>query len=165
MQSPCWESFIISLDILIEAEQFIKVELRIFHYQPWYTYPHQNSLLATVENLSLSALIYLRMRWWSQPSCWESFIISLDILTDASAAGLVKLRIFHYQPWYTYTTRGDGNQPVENLSLSALIYLSRMSGLLRVGWESFIISLDILTGGGFAGIEWLRIFHYQPWYT
>ena len=35
----------------------------------------------------------------------------------------------------------------------------------RRRWESFIIHLDILSGGLLAILTELRIFHYSPWYT
>ena len=160
-----WESFIISLDILIARMDEARIMLRIFHYQPWYTYVLRGLAALVVENLSLSALIYLRSSRSSGISSWESFIISLDILSLAGKVFGVSLRIFHYQPWYTYICPSPQPLTVENLSLSALIYLHQTCRSNDASWESFIISLDILNGArGFTPVE-LRIFHYQPWYT
>ena len=121
--------------------------------------------LATVENLSLFALIYL---WLIGPHVlpgWESFIIRLDILTAHDRHIPRRLRIFHYSPWYTYCSRPARIAPVENLSLFALIYLRRETEYRLPGWESFIIRLDILTRHKQACYPRLRIFHYSPWYT
>ena len=118
-----WESFIISLDILTTGCLYGHQTLRIFHYQPWYTYHKLTIIRQTVENLSLSALIYLYPLPQPLHSCWESFIISLDILIREVADGYGLLRIFHYQPWYTYQEHFYRGGFVENLSLSALIYL------------------------------------------
>ena len=38
-------------------------------------------------------------------------------------------------------------------------------GAWGVSWESFIIRLDILNERSRGVREWLRIFHYSPWYT
>ena len=160
-----WESFIISLDILIARMDEARIMLRIFHYQPWYTYPRLPLVEVHVENLSLSALIYLNLRIHALLARWESFIISLDILTRICLYRCSRLRIFHYQPWYTYRCETSGMDEVENLSLSALIYLAISAALRATSWESFIISLDILTRTGWACSRALRIFHYQPWYT
>ena len=160
-----WESFIISLDILTCSQHSRIRRLRIFHYQPWYTYVPQWDYRRKVENLSLSALIYLDNRVCQVPFGWESFIISLDILSRGVAPVNEELRIFHYQPWYTYGRAGRPALPVENLSLSALIYLSKTGLIPFSRWESFIISLDILNVINVRGTERLRIFHYQPWYT
>ena len=54
---------------------------------------------------------------------------------------------------------------VENLSLFALIYLSLCQSSYSLSWESFIIRLDILNERSRGVREWLRIFHYSPWYT
>ena len=118
-----------------------------------------------VENLSLSALIYLSSRYTPPCSGWESFIISLDILIREKNLAPYRLRIFHYQPWYTYRRAGEAVPGVENLSLSALIYLWSRLVMEFTRWESFIISLDILTQGTPNRRVPLRIFHYQPWYT
>ena len=182
----CWESFIISLDILIVGWEMTDRVLRIFHYQPWYTYWNGTPGCSTVENLSLSALIYLS-RWTGRGFAvenlslsaliylsrsisttspgWESFIISLDILKRTFRLRGESLRIFHYQPWYTYGLDGRRGRHVENLSLSALIYLRTALAPAKIRWESFIISLDILTASLFNCGTVLRIFHYQPWYT
>ena len=144
-RASCWESFIISLDILTRASHSWKFTLRIFHYQPWYTYPYRVSVFPRVENLSLSALIYLPTPDSAATQCWESFIISLDILKPSDSSSPHGLRIFHYQPWYTYLERRIGDLEVENLSLSALIYLAIIAAGYVTSWESFIISLDILT--------------------
>ena len=160
-----WESFIISLDILTMMTWCRWPPLRIFHYQPWYTYGPLRYRSDAVENLSLSALIYLNVGLLYSLKSWESFIISLDILTTTWQKGTTWLRIFHYQPWYTYCRKMRFFGLVENLSLSALIYLT--AALMRQfsGWESFIISLDILRTVPLPRWGWLRIFHYQPWYT
>ena len=160
-----WESFIISLDILMDFFNNIFIMLRIFHYQPWYTYVETFTGIRAVENLSLSALIYLLCESRRNLAGWESFIISLDILTRCVACILWRLRIFHYQPWYTYPHSPGHLSSVENLSLSALIYLMKINTLMRRGWESFIISLDILNARLGESNRRLRIFHYQPWYT
>ena len=121
--------------------------------------------LATVENLSLFALIYL---WLIGPHVlpgWESFIIRLDILTAHDRHIPRRLRIFHYSPWYTYCSRPARIAPVENLSLFALIYLRRETEYRLPGWESFIIRLDILSPWDWVPPPRLRIFHYSPWYT
>ena len=161
----CWESFIISLDILRTYETHTGSMLRIFHYQPWYTYSAPVLRDDVVENLSLSALIYLDSTGWRRLPGWESFIISLDILTFCAVAPCMWLRIFHYQPWYTYNHAVEVHAFVENLSLSALIYLWTVHRHEDRGWESFIISLDILIAVRLMAFHGLRIFHYQPWYT
>ena len=122
-------------------------------------------MVSQVENLSLFTLIYLciqRGTWWT---CWESFIIHLDILKLHRRVSHLGLRIFHYSPWYTYSD-GDGiPDEVENLSLFTLIYLKTVIFAVLHGWESFIIHLDILNGCDPCGADVLRIFHYSPWYT
>ena len=160
-----WESFIISLDILTHSVIKSVAWLRIFHYQPWYTYYKKIIANLLVENLSLSALIYLGASWKYDRNSWESFIISLDILTVPPFVAVILLRIFHYQPWYTYSPIAHVLSPVENLSLSALIYLPERHTMNNIGWESFIISLDILNRVIATRFTGLRIFHYQPWYT
>ena len=160
-----WESFIISLDILMLSLHNAITMLRIFHYQPWYTYWSGTIHQGGVENLSLSALIYLSSSKQPSSNSWESFIISLDILTYAVVEPAILLRIFHYQPWYTYGRLRGGISEVENLSLSALIYLHHAGRRQPTGWESFIISLDILIANEWTSSSGLRIFHYQPWYT
>ena len=160
-----WESFIIRLDILTGRVGEYITMLRIFHYSPWYTY---NFLLQDgrgVENLSLFALIYLNLRSRRPFRRWESFIIRLDILNRHSRWRAAGLRIFHYSPWYTYPNPRKSAESVENLSLFALIYLSKSSKVCWVCWESFIIRLDILSCAHFSPREELRIFHYSPWYT
>ena len=121
--------------------------------------------LAGVENLSLFALIYLLTVFSITRSCWESFIIRLDILRGEVVAHRRALRIFHYSPWYTYFHRSPRPTAVENLSLFALIYLCRCWKTPCFRWESFIIRLDILTYCVGNGWSPLRIFHYSPWYT
>ena len=139
-----------------------------------------------VENLSLFALIYLRIvgtqhevcwesfifaliylyrPWCARSRGWESFIIRLDILTRQRASSVSRLRIFHYSPWYTYARSWFRFTSVENLSLFALIYLSGSSWSQCAGWESFIIRLDILRSSSSSSWWALRIFHYSPWYT
>ena len=140
----CWESFIIRLDILMGSPPCRSRRLRIFHYSPWYTYQVRHIRVDEVENLSLFALIYLSAAFWTRASCWESFIIRLDILISADVPFDAALRIFHYSPWYTYAVDGDGAAGVENLSLFALIYLRWRGNPPDTGWESFIIRLDIL---------------------
>ena len=120
-----WESFIIRLDILIFCEIIRKPKLRIFHYSPWYTYLSDRPLLHRVENLSLFALIYLQYWVVRGENGWESFIIRLDILKGQRRPPGFSLRIFHYSPWYTYPPWAIASSSVENLSLFALIYLSR----------------------------------------
>ena len=164
-RSSCWESFIIRLDILIQSLQAAAVVLRIFHYSPWYTYTAAPCSPGTVENLSLFALIYLRRAPRCLKARWESFIIRLDILTATDWAFTAELRIFHYSPWYTYTTPPGVLSSVENLSLFALIYLRNEAAEREGCWESFIIRLDILSWPGSASESVLRIFHYSPWYT
>ena len=80
--APCrrWESFIIRLDILTPCDRSRRLTLRIFHYSPWYTYRSTVRVEEVVENLSLFALIYLRMWQTHRTLRWESFIIHLDIL-------------------------------------------------------------------------------------
>ena len=118
-----------------------------------------------VENLSLFALIYLARERGASPRCWESFITRLDILNWTRTYSTRGLRIFHYSPWYTYLSSSRFGSVVENLSLFTLIYLLAENLSLALGWESFIIRLDILTLAS-AGSTWkLRIFHYSPWYT
>ena len=163
--APCWESFIISLDILNTGVLYETGTLRIFHYQPWYTYYNWEVEEEKVENLSLSALIYLQRVTLRAHTRWESFIISLDILMRKTVAVPEVLRIFHYQPWYTYHATPCYPRTVENLSLSALIYLWTSAMPRNSSWESFIISLDILIIVGKSTPKQLRIFHYQPWYT
>ena len=139
-----------------------------------------------VENLSLFALIYLRIvgtqhevcwesfifaliylyrPWCARSRGWESFIIRLDILTRQRASSVSRLRIFHYSPWYTYLALRDHSVQVENLSLFALIYLGRRRHRPGGRWESFIIRLDILIEKYPVEFSGLRIFHYSPWYT
>ena len=139
-----------------------------------------------VENLSLFALIYLRIvgtqhevcwesfifaliylyrPWCARSRGWESFIIRLDILTRQRASSVSRLRIFHYSPWYTYARSWFRFTSVENLSLFALIYLPAWKPLNRASWESFIIRLDILSPKMVRASIPLRIFHYSPWYT
>ena len=161
----CWESFIIRLDILNVTDTSHTLRLRIFHYSPWYTYITTAPAAAMVENLSLFALIYLGTPRLSRSTCWESFIIRLDILTVSLSAAPVVLRIFHYSPWYTYLAADPNVQPVENLSLFALIYLPPSHTRLGGRWESFIIRLDILNKRFTLIHAVLRIFHYSPWYT
>ena len=96
-----WESFIIRLDILTFCAGKCIWLLRIFHYSPWYTYPASPFGAASVENLSLFALIYLTPKNLPHCSGWESFIIRLDILIVSHVALIDRLRIFHYSPWYT----------------------------------------------------------------
>ena len=139
--------------------------LRIFHYSPWYTYTKWQCLTQRVENLSLFALIYLEVLNVLRHISWESFIIRLDILMTGDVSKSIMLRIFHYSPWYTYARAARGLRAVENLSLFALIYLARNAAGEVLGWESFIIRLDILREPGFSAIGLLRIFHYSPWYT
>ena len=146
MRAPGWGFFIICLDILNSLIYTHTRMLRIFHYQPWYAYHDCGPHVWSVENLSLSALIYLSLAGKWQTECWESFIISLDILTPPVLKPATWLRIFHYQPWYTYISTAQGAKRVENLSLSALIYLATRRLKPSCGWESFIISLDILKG-------------------
>ena len=119
----------------------------------------------SVENLSLFALIYLPLLNESTVVRWESFIIRLDILTCDSSRTRLWLRIFHYSPWYTYPQPLIQATGVENLSLFALIYLTSPTPHTPFGWESFIIRLDILTSPPHPPPQWLRIFHYSPWYT
>ena len=81
-----------------------------------------------------------------------------------------ELRVFHYSPWYAYFQLRCVHHRVKNLSLFALIYLSLCSlqiYSLRIDgrWESFIIRLDILSSMVHDWHDWLRIFHYSPWYT
>ena len=140
----CWESFIIRLDILIPSG--------------WTT-------RSSVENLSLFALIYLFWKSDIHRLGWESFIIRLDILRARSAWGHTPLRIFHYSPWYTYSSLTTYSTTVENLSLFALIYLPADGLAWTGGWESFIIRLDILNARRSGLGCLLRIFHYSPWYT
>ena len=118
-----------------------------------------------VENLSLFALIYLCFSDSCRITCWESFIIRLDILIHRPAQPKAKLRIFHYSPWYTYTSPTRTKPHVENLSLFALIYLWAATHRTGRCWESFIIRLDILKIRSRSGTISLRIFHYSPWYT
>ena len=160
-----WESFIIRLDILRLIARTYGSPLRIFHYSPWYTYYVARKRYKLVENLSLFALIYLELSFICPPSCWESFIIRLDILSHRRRSYRRLLRIFHYSPWYTYTKTAQQPKHVENLSLFALIYLYSRTNPKQQSWESFIIRLDILTlyAGTVCGV--LRIFHYSPWYT
>ena len=96
-----WESFIIRLDILTIPWILRLSRLRIFHYSPWYTYSPCTPASVTVENLSLFALIYLKVSSGTADQCWESFIIRLDILRAAKREVRGMLRIFHYSPWYT----------------------------------------------------------------
>ena len=98
-------------------------------------------------------------------TCWESFIIRLDILIPAHLHLRGELRIFHYSPWYTYWWWLATTWLVENLSLFALIYLMSWCGCFFGSWESFIIRLDILSAPVLEWRAWLRIFHYSPWYT
>ena len=160
-----WESFIIHLDILKQWSQKHVSWLRIFHYSPWYTYHLTISGLDTVENLSLFTLIYLTIFETSRNTSWESFIIHLDILNPRLDERAGVLRIFHYSPWYTYGWCSAVRRYVENLSLFTLIYLRLARACLLVGWESFIIHLDILIGDFDPSTPSLRIFHYSPWYT
>ena len=160
-----WESFIIRLDILNRCQRPAGHTLRIFHYSPWYTYYHPTLYTSAVENLSLFALIYLTDDDDGCPGGWESFIIRLDILMSPLILLRITLRIFHYSPWYTYSTATTCRNRVENLSLFALIYLASTLDGTRIGWESFIIRLDILKGAVFVFEQGLRIFHYSPWYT
>ena len=160
-----WESFIIRLDILNYSKTCRAVQLRIFHYSPWYTYFQATMHQLCVENLSLFALIYLHTLPRLPSSCWESFIIRLDILNGGSQSALRWLRIFHYSPWYTYEDRARAVDAVENLSLFALIYLRGADKSGNVCWESFIIRLDILINHEYKPNDELRIFHYSPWYT
>ena len=160
-----WESFIIHLDILRCAGETVPGELRIFHYSPWYTYVSLADTAGSVENLSLFTLIYLRQPRGYRRQCWESFIIHLDILTTEIEQGGDLLRIFHYSPWYTYRQYDYRRAGVENLSLFTLIYLAPKALKPPASWESFIIHLDILIGGGGTSEIELRIFHYSPWYT
>ena len=139
--------------------------LRIFHYSPWYTYSLVTPGTNGVENLSLFALIYLETDTLREELSWESFIIRLDILMLALSALTHLLRIFHYSPWYTYSPCQYAKYSVENLSLFALIYLNNLAGTFNIGWESFIIRLDILRHGLACLRTRLRIFHYSPWYT
>ena len=139
-----WESFIIRLDILTSGHVSSILELRIFHYSPWYTYICSAVIHEKVENLSLFALIYLSL------SCTVTFIM---------------LRIFHYSPWYTYDLIAIRYRHVENLSLFALIYLGEGACWTATSWESFIIRLDILKVSRLVPRILLRIFHYSPWYT
>ena len=141
------------------------IPLRIFHYSPWYTYGERNIRQRVVENLSLFALIYLA--WPPRRGCgsWESFIIRLDILNTTDTSHTLRLRIFHYSPWYTYTPTVIQEMPVENLSLFALIYLGACKSERSLSWESFIIRLDILSHSHQPRRGGLRIFHYSPWYT
>ena len=120
-----WESFIIRLDILNHLQQMRCGMLRIFHYSPWYTYRAIFWYQSCVENLSLFALIYLVAPSPLPNRRWESFIIRLDILISRSRSSVYWLRIFHYSPWYTYSLKTPGATAVENLSLFALIYLTR----------------------------------------
>ena len=143
--SPCWESFIIRLDILTSPHRLRGGGLRIFHYSPWYTYPNPRKSAESVENLSLFALIYLAAPIFRPVRSWESFIIRLDILILANLARLEQLRIFHYSPWYTYPHAVSVGYDVENLSLFALIYLPTSPSRDHKSWESFIIRLDILS--------------------
>ena len=162
-----WESFIIRLDILTQRLLEYWAQLRIFHYSPWYTYEMKQLNAKVVENLSLFALIYLADPVPRRSQCWESFIIRLDILNIEDFQSALKLRIFHYSPWYTYERPSSPCedrlrifhyspwytyrwarlpiQLVENLSLFALIYLFTGSSRPKRCWESFIIRLDILT--------------------
>ena len=96
-----WESFIIHLDILNAPGGLPLHPLRIFHYSPWYTYCALTSHCCAVENLSLFTLIYLGAQPHQLQSGWESFIIHLDILRRSHLMHWVRLRIFHYSPWYT----------------------------------------------------------------
>ena len=96
-----WESFIIHLDILIVTLARNILQLRIFHYSPWYTYHPTPNPAQRVENLSLFTLIYLRGLQYLRLTRWESFIIHLDILRKDSPMTRSPLRIFHYSPWYT----------------------------------------------------------------
>ena len=98
---PGWESFIIRLDILIARNVHRQVQLRIFHYSPWYTYVEFGAVHIGVENLSLFALIYLESTRSRPRPSWESFIIRLDILRAPGERLGFLLRIFHYSPWYT----------------------------------------------------------------
>ena len=139
-----WESFIIRLDILNNPIFSVDLELRIFHYSPWYTYRNITMRPTPVENLSLFALIYLDSGNSAWRPSWESFIIRLDILTHSLQAQFPSLRIFHYSPWYTYDRRSWTTHTVENLSLFALIYLALRLYPTWTCWESFIIRLDIL---------------------
>ena len=160
-----WESFIIRLDILMMWLAWRMWQLRIFHYSPWYTYFRKSIHGTEVENLSLFALIYLADQPTRRSWGWESFIIRLDILRIVHRVYRGLLRIFHYSPWYTYSSVWAVPAPVENLSLFALIYLGGSNVEVNERWESFIIRLDILRGGTRGGFLWLRIFHYSPWYT
>ena len=160
-----WESFIIRLDILNERSRGVREWLRIFHYSPWYTYAPKQCVQVAVENLSLFTLIYLLLCIWRAVHRWESFIIRLDILSDRGYRSSCRLRIFHYSPWYTYTSKSTRKITVENLSLFALIYLLESLTIGAHGWESFIIRLDILKPPRYMPAAWLRIFHYSPWYT
>ena len=160
-----WESFIIRLDILNKTFDPHEILLRIFHYSPWYTYHAWNAHRSSVENLSLFALIYLLQAALDAISCWESFIIRLDILTAWMPVRMVWLRIFHYSPWYTYALLSAHAEQVENLSLFALIYLPPVILIGEDCWESFIIRLDILRRAARIALPVLRIFHYSPWYT
>ena len=118
-----------------------------------------------VENLSLFALIYLQVVELFQVIGWESFIIRLDILSATPHNLWGWLRIFHYSPWYTYSSSSNDSSNVENLSLFALIYLDSVIIEESSSWESFIIRLDILIARRLRAVELLRIFHYSPWYT
>ena len=160
-----WESFIIRLDILTPRCAAVGNPLRIFRYSPWYTYRASRWVHHHVENLSLFALIYLPVLIDYGAEGWESFIIRLDILSSGSSAVTVKLRIFHYSPWYTYNFLLQDGRGVENLSLFALIYLNLRSRRPYRRWESFIIRLDILNRHSRWRAAGLRIFHYSPWYT
>ena len=160
-----WESFIIRLDILTPRCAAVGNPLRIFRYSPWYTYRASRWVHHHVENLSLFALIYLPVLIDYGAEGWESFIIRLDILSSGSSAVTVKLRIFHYSPWYTYNFLLQDGRGVENLSLFALIYLTATHDGAPPGWESFIIRLDILIQILESLLSLLRIFHYSPWYT
>ena len=139
-----WESFIIHLDILNKLPALLETLLRIFHYSPWYTYPHRIHKPRRVENLSLFTLIYLESRFRCRHHRWESFIIHLDILTRDVLMAIAPLRIFHYSPWYTYAEARTAEEQVENLSLFTLIYLRPWDSRRKLRWESFIIHLDIL---------------------
>ena len=118
-----------------------------------------------VENLSLLSLIYLCTAGKGSSTCWESFIIHLDILKNVCVDIWGPLRIFHYSPWYTYRTQKLDKWIVENLSLFTLIYLEFLNLSCTISWESFIIHLDILSPKMQVAVTLLRIFHYSPWYT
>ena len=183
---PGWESFITLLDILTLTHGRRHDQLRIFHYSPWYTYTKSSNPSPSVENLSLLSLIYLGGGAYAKQFGWESFITLLDILSSQTQSANISLRIFQYQPWYTYQNHLRVAVVIENLSLFTLIHLSSPSHHAQgvedlslftliylipyclynyYGWESFITLLDILMHRRQGFINLLRIFHYSPWYT